>query len=106
MRIVRFIDEDGQQRFGRNFEKDTATLLEGDLLTGLTETDKVCHVKKLLAPLVPAAIFGIGLNYHQHAEEIGRHGGPEISGRIHEKSGLDCQPRGSHCPAGHVHGSP
>ena len=71
MRIVRFIDEDGQQRFGRNFEKDTATLLEGDLLTGLTETDKVCHVKKLLAPLVPAAIFGIGLNYHQHAKEIG-----------------------------------
>jgi 2-keto-4-pentenoate hydratase/2-oxohepta-3-ene-1,7-dioic acid hydratase in catechol pathway len=71
MRIVRFIDEDGQQRFGQNLADDTATLLEGDLLTGLTETDKVCHVKKLLAPLVPPAIFGIGLNYHQHAKEIG-----------------------------------
>ena len=71
MRIVRFIDEDGQERYGQNFGKDTATLLEGDLITGLAATDQTCHVKKVLAPLVPAAIFGIGLNYHQHAEEIG-----------------------------------
>jgi 2-keto-4-pentenoate hydratase/2-oxohepta-3-ene-1,7-dioic acid hydratase in catechol pathway len=41
------------------------------LITGLEETDKTCQVKKLLAPLVPPAIFGIGLNYHQHAKEIG-----------------------------------
>ncbi len=71
MRIVRFIDEDGQERYGQNFGNDTATLLEGDLITGLTATDQTCHVKKLLTPLVPAAIFGIGLNYHQHAREIG-----------------------------------
>ncbi len=71
MRIVRFIDEDGQQRYGHNFGNDSATLLEGDLITGLEETDKACQVKKLLAPLTPSAIFGIGLNYHQHAEEIG-----------------------------------
>ena len=71
MRIVRFIDEDGQERFGQKFENDTATLLEGDLITGLTETDKSCHVKKLLAPLLPPAIIGIGLNYFQHAKEQG-----------------------------------
>ena len=71
MRIVRFIDADGQERYGQNFANDSATMLEGDLITGLVETDITCHVKKLLAPLVPPAIFGIGLNYHQHAQEIG-----------------------------------
>ncbi|MGB5746799.1 MAG: fumarylacetoacetate hydrolase family protein [Desulfobacterales bacterium] len=71
MRIIRFIDEAGQHRFGRNFKNDEATLLEGDLITGLVETDKIGTVKKLLAPVVPPVIFGIGLNYHQHAKETG-----------------------------------
>ena len=71
MRIVRFIDEAGQQRFGQNFRNGEATLLEGDLITGLVKTDKICRVKKLLAPVMPPAIFGIGLNYHQHAQETG-----------------------------------
>ena len=71
MRIIRFIDETGQPRFGKNFRNNEATLLEGDSITDLVETDQICNVKKLLAPIVPTAIIGIGLNYHQHAEEIG-----------------------------------
>lgn len=71
MRIIRFIDEAGQHRFGKDFGNGEATLLEGDLITGLVETDKIYSVKKLLAPVVPPAIFGIGLNYHQHAKETG-----------------------------------
>jgi len=71
MRIIRFIDEAGQQRYGRNFGNGKATLLGGDLITGLVETDKIGAVKKLLAPVVPPVIFGIGLNYHQHAKETG-----------------------------------
>ena len=71
MRIIRFIDEAGQQRFGQDFGNGEATLLEGDLITGLVETAKICRVKKLLAPVMPPAIFGIGLNYHQHAQETG-----------------------------------
>jgi 2-keto-4-pentenoate hydratase/2-oxohepta-3-ene-1,7-dioic acid hydratase in catechol pathway len=71
MRIIRFIDETGQHHFGQNFGNGQATLLEGDLITGLVETAKICNVKKLLAPVVPPAIFGIGLNYHQHAKETG-----------------------------------
>ena len=71
MRIIRFIDETGQPRFGKNFGNNEATLLEGDSITDLVETDQICNVKKLLAPIVPTAIIGIGLNYHQHAQEIG-----------------------------------
>jgi 2-keto-4-pentenoate hydratase/2-oxohepta-3-ene-1,7-dioic acid hydratase in catechol pathway len=71
MRIIRFIDEIGQPRFGKNFGNNEATLLEGDSITALVETDQICKVKKLLAPIVPSAIIGIGLNYHQHAQEIG-----------------------------------
>lgn len=71
MRIIRFIDEAGHHQFGKDFENGQATLLEGDLITGLVETDKIGNVKKLLAPVVPPAIFGIGLNYHEHAKETG-----------------------------------
>jgi len=71
MRIIRFLDEAGQQRFGKDFDKGQATLLEGDSITALVETDQICNVKKLLAPIVPPAIIGIGLNYHQHANETG-----------------------------------
>ena len=71
MRIIRFLDDAGQQRFGKDFDNGQATLLEGDSITGLVETDQICNVKKLLAPIVPPAIIGIGLNYHQHANETG-----------------------------------
>lgn len=71
MRIIRFIDEAGKHRYGKNFNKGEATLLDGDLSTGLIESDKICKVKKRLAPVAPPAIFGIGLNYHQHAKETG-----------------------------------
>jgi 2-keto-4-pentenoate hydratase/2-oxohepta-3-ene-1,7-dioic acid hydratase in catechol pathway len=71
MRIVRFIDEKGQIRYGRNFDNGAAELLEGDLFKGLEETGVSCGVKKLLAPVAPPAVFGIGLNYHKHAQETG-----------------------------------
>jgi len=71
MRIVRFIDEKGQIRYGCNYDNAAAELLAGDLFSGLKETGESCGVKKLLAPVAPPAVFGIGLNYHKHAEETG-----------------------------------
>jgi len=71
MRIIRFTDETGQHRFGTDAENGEARLLEGDLISGLTQTNDTVRVKKRLAPVVPPAIFGIGLNYHQHAQETG-----------------------------------
>ena len=71
MRIVRFLDDKAQIRYGSNYHNDTVNLLEGDVFTGLKETGESCGVKKLLSPVVPSAVFGIGLNYHKHAQETG-----------------------------------
>jgi 2-keto-4-pentenoate hydratase/2-oxohepta-3-ene-1,7-dioic acid hydratase in catechol pathway len=71
MRIVRFLDKEGHYHYGTNFGNDQAALLEGDPIIGFKETAKMIGVKKLLAPVMPPAIFGIGLNYHQHAKETG-----------------------------------
>lgn len=71
MRIVRFIDDKDRICYGRNYDGSTAELLEGDIFTGLNPTGASCKVKKLLAPVVPPAVFGIGLNYHKHAQETG-----------------------------------
>jgi 2-keto-4-pentenoate hydratase/2-oxohepta-3-ene-1,7-dioic acid hydratase in catechol pathway len=46
-------------------------VLDGDLFSDLVETEEKATVARLLAPLVPAAIFCIGLNYRQHAAETG-----------------------------------
>jgi 2-keto-4-pentenoate hydratase/2-oxohepta-3-ene-1,7-dioic acid hydratase in catechol pathway len=46
-------------------------LLEGDIYRGLKETGINVEITKILAPVVPRVIMGIGLNYHRHAEETG-----------------------------------
>jgi len=71
MRIVRFVDERDQVRYGHNYESGTAALLEGDIFSGLRQTGENCRVKKLLAPVAPPAIIGIGPNYRQHSAETG-----------------------------------
>jgi 2-keto-4-pentenoate hydratase/2-oxohepta-3-ene-1,7-dioic acid hydratase in catechol pathway len=71
MRIIRFLDENGEERYGHHFQNDMATLLEGQLFDKLKDTGRQIRVKKLLAPLQPSVIFGIGLNYRHHAIETG-----------------------------------
>ncbi|MCF8104577.1 MAG: fumarylacetoacetate hydrolase family protein [Desulfohalobiaceae bacterium] len=71
MRIIRFMDETGQVRFGHDHQDGQALVLEGGLAKGFTETGQRAGVTKILAPLQPAVILGIGLNYHEHARETG-----------------------------------
>lgn len=72
MRIIRFFDENDKECYGHNYENNTATLLEGPLFgESLQDTGHKTRVKKLLAPLQPAAILCIGLNYREHAKETG-----------------------------------
>jgi 2-keto-4-pentenoate hydratase/2-oxohepta-3-ene-1,7-dioic acid hydratase in catechol pathway len=72
MRIVRYVNEQSQIRFG--IEKPDATVVEmdaGPLHEG-RETGKVATVRRILCPVDPVpAIFGIGLNYRKHAMETG-----------------------------------
>lgn len=72
MRISRFIDQDNTTRYGILQDDDTAEVLSGDLYQGLQPTGKSASVKRLLAPLEPSNILGIGLNYHEHAKETGK----------------------------------
>ena len=53
MRIVRFLDDRDQIRYGCEFKVNTAKLLEGDLFEGFTESGVSCRVKKILAPPGP-----------------------------------------------------
>ena len=71
MRIIRFIDEKDLICYGQTYADNHTMLLEGNLHHGFKITDKNARVKKLLAPIEPAAILCIGLNYHQHAQETG-----------------------------------
>ena len=69
MHIIRYLDSQGDTRFGSRKPDGTAVRCTGELFSGLRETSEPADVVKLLAPLAPAQILCIGLNYRQHAAE-------------------------------------
>ncbi|MBU1196366.1 MAG: fumarylacetoacetate hydrolase family protein [Proteobacteria bacterium] len=71
MRIIKFESDDGRVYSGCDFKDHTASVIEGDLFGKFADTGKRKSVKKIMAPVFPAAIFCIGLNYRLHAREIG-----------------------------------
>src|SRR5687768_5664658 len=70
MRLVRFLSG-GAEHFGRQLDDSTAVEIEGGLFGARRETGRRLPIEKLLAPLVPADILCIGLNYREHAAESG-----------------------------------
>ena len=70
MRIIRFISG-GQIYTGRQVDETTALVVEGELIGPHRVTDREMRIEKLLAPIVPADILCIGLNYREHAAESG-----------------------------------
>ena len=71
MKIVRFIDHEGQTRLGFDYKDGTAELLQGDLFGELKPLGTRTPVRSLLAPVSPPNILGIGLNYREHAIQMG-----------------------------------
>jgi len=69
MRLVRFLDAEGVIRHGAQEMDGTVRLIDGDILGEYQVTTKSVSVRKLLAPIAPASILCIGLNYRRHAEE-------------------------------------
>lgn len=69
MRLIRFLDPTHQTRQGALQPDGSALRIEGDLFGSYRVTDEKLAVAKLLAPVVPVAIFCIGVNYRKHAEE-------------------------------------
>ena len=69
MKIIRYLDRHGSEHYGAEQEDGSAIELTGTLFSELKLTNRPADVRKLLAPLQPSQILGIGLNYRRHAEE-------------------------------------
>ncbi|HUT78785.1 MAG TPA: fumarylacetoacetate hydrolase family protein [Polyangia bacterium] len=72
MPIIRFLDAKGEIRTGLELEGGRAEIARGDPAGGYFGTGEVADVARLLAPIIPTNIFGIGLNYRRHAAETGQ----------------------------------
>ncbi len=70
MKIIRYLDFQNRERFGRLLP-DHVEILEGHPFGGFKFTGRRDRVKKLLTPIQPTSILCIGLNYRQHAIESG-----------------------------------
>ncbi|MBW2038970.1 MAG: fumarylacetoacetate hydrolase family protein [Deltaproteobacteria bacterium] len=71
MEIARFLHKE-RERFGV-VKGDEIKVAEGDIFRGFKLTRQVCSLKevKLLPPTHPSKIVALGLNYRDHAEEVG-----------------------------------
>ncbi|TDH73349.1 hypothetical protein CCR75_006399 [Bremia lactucae] len=72
--LTRFLDENGAVRCGQRMEDGSTALLveDDDPLGTLCFTGRTATIRKILAPVVPSQILGIGLNYRKHAKETNK----------------------------------
>lgn len=70
MKIIRFEDANGGITWGKDHGSHV-TRLHGLIFDSPEDTGETVEVSRLLAPVVPADIYCIGLNYVKHAEESG-----------------------------------
>ncbi|MFZ5495365.1 MAG: fumarylacetoacetate hydrolase family protein [Verrucomicrobiota bacterium] len=71
MKIIRYLDRTGQAHYGSEQADGSALRIEGDVLGAHRLSTDRADIAKLLAPIVPAQILCIGLNYRRHAQEAG-----------------------------------
>ena len=71
MKIVRYQNSLNQIEHGALDHSGKVFKISGDIYGKYQVTDQPANVSKLLAPIQPVSIFGIGLNYRHHAEESG-----------------------------------
>ena len=69
MKIIRYRDALGQVGWAALEISGGARRIEGNIFGSFEVTDELANVVKLLAPVAPPNIYGIGLNYRPHAEE-------------------------------------
>jgi 2-keto-4-pentenoate hydratase/2-oxohepta-3-ene-1,7-dioic acid hydratase in catechol pathway len=71
MKIARILLPDGIVHYARPLDErgSSMEILSGDPFQGVHATGRRVSEFTLLAPMVPAAILCIGLNYRKHAEE-------------------------------------
>ncbi|MDD3628068.1 MAG: 5-carboxymethyl-2-hydroxymuconate isomerase, partial [bacterium] len=69
MKIIRYLDFSEETHFGQLDDNGNVYKIEGNIFGSFRTSKDISEVKKILAPLVPASILCIGLNYRHHAEE-------------------------------------
>src|SRR5688572_17397553 len=69
MKFIRFTDHSGRIHYGAEQPDGSARRIEGDIFQQHRVTSERADVAKLLAPIVPTQILGVGLNYRFHAQE-------------------------------------
>ena len=69
MKIIRYLDSDGNVYHGAEQPDGSVRRIEGDLYSSYRVTSTQDTVAKLLAPIAPTQILCIGLNYRRHAAE-------------------------------------
>jgi len=69
MKIIRYLGTDGRTRHAAQQSDGVVYDLDGDLYRDRRVTDRRADIAKVLAPVAPTAILGIGLNYRRHAAE-------------------------------------
>jgi 2-keto-4-pentenoate hydratase/2-oxohepta-3-ene-1,7-dioic acid hydratase in catechol pathway len=71
MRIIRYLAQEGDIRFGAEQSDGRCFDIRGDIFRSFEVTDHEAKMVKLLAPIEPRVMLCIGLNYRKHAEEQG-----------------------------------
>lgn len=71
MKIIRFLDDSGNEGLASQGADGSCRRLTGTLFGALRETRQRVEPVRVLAPLRPTQIICIGLNYRAHAEETG-----------------------------------
>lgn len=71
MKIIRF-EHNGKTCYGR-LQDDIIDVLKGDIFEGAEQTGEKVPLGevKVLPPVIPSKIIGLGLNYRKHVEETG-----------------------------------
>lgn len=69
MRIIRYQEPQGGVLYAAQHPDGSEWQIEGDIFGANQVTSRPALVAKRLAPIAPAAILCVGLNYRRHAEE-------------------------------------
>src|ERR1700677_2805904 len=69
MKIIRYQNSSGQVFYGAQQPSGETLRIEGDIFSKYQVTKEPAQISQLLAPIVPAALLCIGLNYKHHAAE-------------------------------------
>jgi 2-keto-4-pentenoate hydratase/2-oxohepta-3-ene-1,7-dioic acid hydratase in catechol pathway len=70
MKIIRFVSDDGRILHGVPHAHGLARVIDGSVPGPFTLTSQTVRIQRLLAPIVPTAILGIGCNYHALAAHL------------------------------------